>query len=81
VCEPPNKRLYTFSGRISIGSQTIAVDNDAVLLRGAHFTCFTALLLYCRLHLAAAVALLSTTTPCCCAVLTLLALLVQKYKY
>ncbi|EKX38131.1 hypothetical protein GUITHDRAFT_43842, partial [Guillardia theta CCMP2712] len=33
--EPPNKRLYTFVGKVTIDQQTIPVDNDVVLLRGA----------------------------------------------
>ena len=33
--EAPNKRLYTFVGKITVNGETIAVDNDAVLLRGA----------------------------------------------
>ena len=33
--EAPNKRLYTFLGKLTIKGQTVAVDNDVVLLRGA----------------------------------------------
>lgn len=34
--ERPNKRLYTFLGKLnSDGQQTLAIDNDVVLLRGA----------------------------------------------
>ena len=33
--EAPNKRLYTFLGKVTVDGSTVAVDNDAVLLRGA----------------------------------------------
>ena len=37
--EAPNKRLYTFLGKLTINGQSTAVDNDAVLLRGAVLRC------------------------------------------
>lgn len=33
--EAPNKRLYTFLGKLVVSGQQVAVDNDVVLLRGA----------------------------------------------
>ena len=34
--EPPNKRLYTFSGKlVRAGQDDVPIDNDSVLLRGA----------------------------------------------
>jgi phospholipid-transporting ATPase len=33
--EAPNKRLYTFLGKVVMNGQEVAVDNDVVLLRGA----------------------------------------------
>ncbi|EKX35443.1 hypothetical protein GUITHDRAFT_146465 [Guillardia theta CCMP2712] len=33
--EAPNKRLYTFLGKLRMGKEEIAVDNESVLLRGA----------------------------------------------
>uniref|UniRef100_A0A914X167 Phospholipid-transporting ATPase n=1 Tax=Plectus sambesii TaxID=2011161 RepID=A0A914X167_9BILA len=34
LCEPPNNRISEFEGRITIGSQTLPIENDQVLLRG-----------------------------------------------
>lgn len=33
VCEPPNTELHTFTGKLVVGLEAYALDNDAVLLR------------------------------------------------
>lgn len=50
TCEPPNSRLYTFTGKIKLaGGEDIPLDNRQILLRGAQLRntrCVTGLAIY-----------------------------------